>query len=124
MIAAIPAFPEHIIRHVMPDGALATGIFGATGASMMPTLKDCNTAVCGLSKTNSATKNLPDRNWPWGTMLTVSSEGAGADGLRQISPRLADGEVIWQMYFDTKSALYIRQAIWLTGWSGWVKRWG
>ncbi|ECI4646697.1 hypothetical protein IU821_004692 [Salmonella enterica] len=124
MITTITSVPAHIIRHVLPDGALAAGIFGAMGASEIPLLADCNTAVCGLSKTQSTTKNLPDRNWPWGTVFTVSSEGAGADGLRAVPAVLAPGEVVYQLYFNTKSMLYVRSAVWLTGWSGWVKRWG
>ncbi|ECI4647697.1 hypothetical protein ID80_005076 [Salmonella enterica subsp. enterica serovar Ball] len=124
MITTTTSVPAHIIRHVLPDGALTAGIFGAQGTSGVPTLTDCNTAVSGLSKTNSATKNLPDRNWPWGTVLTVSSAGAGADGLRALPATLTEGEVVYQMYFNTKSMLYVRSAVWLTGWSGWVKRWG
>lgn len=124
MITTTASVPAHIIRHVLPDGALAAGIYGAQGASASPLLTDCNTAVCGQSKTSSATKNIPDHKWPWGTVLTLSSAGAGADGLRKIPAVLADGEVVYQMYFDTKATLYVRSATWLTGWTGWVRRWG
>lgn len=113
-----------VIQRILPEGALATGIFGAIGSAGTLPLADCNTAVSGLGKTSSATKNVPDRSWPWGIVFTVSSEGAGTEGLREIPAKLDDGEVVYQMYFDTKSNLYVRSATWLTGWSGWVKRWG
>ncbi|EBY1700120.1 hypothetical protein DU083_22230 [Salmonella enterica subsp. enterica serovar Javiana] len=124
IMSEIPVYPENIYRHVLPDNAFINGIFGAMASSPMPYPEDCNTAICGLSRTTGGIKNLPDNGFPWGILYTISTAGCGDDGMRAVTFPLPEGEVVYQLFFNTKSVLYTRAGNWLTGWTAWEKRWG
>ncbi|EGL7479649.1 hypothetical protein IMC39_004249 [Salmonella enterica] len=111
-----------VLQRILPEGALATGIFGAVPAGAMPWAVDFDAPMVGLMRTGDGVLNAPLPSWPWGTLLTRSSCGAGADGRRTMNG-FQEGEVAYQMFYTTQGVLLSRGGIWPTGWGRWVKRW-
>ncbi|EBU3912553.1 hypothetical protein CWK15_14040 [Salmonella enterica] len=99
------------------------GLFGSLPAGQMRELTDFNTARTGFTRCTYTVPNVPNPKWPWGTVWTISSKGAGPAGKRHIPAVMEEGEVTYQIFYGTDNSLYSRGGIWLTGWGNWNKRW-
>ncbi|EGY4502207.1 hypothetical protein MX201_004038 [Salmonella enterica] len=106
------------------------GRFGAFPAGEMETIDDMDTAPVGLYVVRKGgepgytkgTQNIPPEAQPYGTVMTVSSEGAGGDGKRRITKPLRDNEFVYQLYFDISLALFARSGFGQDGYSAWEKK--
>ncbi|EAA7987841.1 hypothetical protein CJ745_21495 [Salmonella enterica subsp. enterica] len=121
-----PGIPE------IPDIDIAqmAGRFGGFPVGEMETIDDMDTAPVGTyvvrkggeSGYMKATKNIPPAAQPYGTVLTISSVGAGEDGRRRITIPLPDDEFVYQLYFDTSLALFTRSGFGAGGFTPWKKQ--
>ncbi|EDQ6557297.1 hypothetical protein S675_005658 [Salmonella enterica subsp. enterica] len=105
------------------DPLAIAGLFGSLPAGPMEEVTDFNTALMGFTRCTYVVPNVPDPKWPWGTVWTISSKGAGPGGRRYIPAVLELGEMTYQLFYSTNGSLYSRGGIWLTGWSNWTKIW-
>ncbi|EKK3319526.1 hypothetical protein PMI54_004876 [Salmonella enterica] len=109
------------------DPSQIAGRFGGFPAGEMETIDDMDTAPVGPYAVRKGgetgymkgTKNIPPAAQPWGTVLTVSSLGAGQDGKRRITKPLQDNEFVMQLYFDTSLTLYTRSGYGKNGFTAW-----
>lgn len=105
------------------DPLAIAGLFGSLPAGPMEEVTDFNTALMGFTRCTYVVPNVPDPKWPWGTVWTISSKGAGSTGRRYIPAVLELGEMTYQLFYSTNGSLYSRGGIWLTGWNNWTKIW-
>lgn len=112
------------------DPLMVAGRAGAFPAGEMETVDDLDLAPVGPYVVRKGgepgypkgTKNIPPNAQPYGTVLTVSSAGAGADGKRSITKPLRDNEFVYQLYFDTLLQLFTRSGFGTAGFSAWEKK--
>lgn len=114
---------EIVIQHILPEGAFLQALSGSIPSGEMEFTADCNIAMVGLTRTTTSGLNVPVSWTPWGSLLTISTLGAGRDGRRWITARLEEGEMVYQMHYGTDGALHTRSGLWLTGFGSWVRRW-
>ncbi|ECW2977832.1 TPA_asm: hypothetical protein GBZ67_22375 [Salmonella enterica subsp. diarizonae] len=121
-----PAPPQ--IPDINPQ--MIAGRSGAFPAGEMETVDDLDLAPVGPyvvrkgseAKYPKGTKNIPPGAAPYGTVLTVSSAGAGQDGKRCITKPLTDNEFVYQIFFDTTLALFTRSGFGKTGFTVWQRK--
>ncbi|ECM3183470.1 hypothetical protein QB94_25235 [Salmonella enterica subsp. enterica serovar Newport] len=106
------------------DPSQISGRFGAMRDGALPEITDFNTALVGFMRSRKAVPHIPDPSWPWGGVWTVSSEGAGMDGMRYLTYPLKDDEIALQFLYSTAGALFSRVGFGYTGFTPWKKRWG
>ncbi len=112
------------------DPSMIAGRAGAFPVGEMETVDDLDLAPVGPYVVRKGgepaypkgTKNIPLNAQPYGTVLTVSSAGAGADGKRSITKPLRDNEFVYQLYFDTLLQLFTRSGFGKAGFSAWEKK--
>ncbi|EDG4837764.1 hypothetical protein GCW80_12315 [Salmonella enterica] len=109
------------------DVTQLAGRFGGFPAGEMETIDDFDTAPVGPGVVRAGgepdypkrTKGIPEGARPYGTVLTISSKGAGADGKRRITKPLSDNEFVYQLYFDNGLTLFTRSGLGKSGLSEW-----
>lgn len=101
-----------------------SGRFGAMTSDPLEIVTDFDAALVGFMRSNKAAPNIPDPSWPWGGIWTISSEGAGMDGIRYLTLPLRDGEIVSQFMYSTAGVLYHRMGFGGAGFIPWQKRWG
>lgn len=99
------------------------GRFGALPGGFLETVTGFNTARIGFMRAIRAVSGAPDASWPWGILWTVSSSGAGTDGLRNLTDPLSADEVAVQLFWSTSGALYSRAGFGSAGFTPWKKPW-
>lgn len=112
------------------DVTQLAGRFGGFPVGEMETIDDFDTAPVGSYVVRKggevgypkATKNIPSGAQPYGTILTISSAGTGADGKRRITKPLLDNEFVYQLYLDTSLQLFTRSGFGKRGFSAWEKK--
>ncbi|EJQ8214214.1 hypothetical protein OD214_000613 [Salmonella enterica] len=112
------------------DPSQIAGRFGAFPASEMETVDDMDTAPVGPYEVRKGgeprymkgTKNIPPAAQPYGTLLTISSLGAGQYGKRRITNPLQDNEFVYQIYFDTSLTLFTRSGFGRDGFTPWKRQ--
>ncbi|HBZ9863992.1 TPA: hypothetical protein MND73_000691 [Salmonella enterica subsp. houtenae] len=107
----------------LPDIGLSemAGRFGAMTPGHPEDISNYDAALTGFMRATSAVNGTPDTSWPWGSVMTVSSEGCGPEGRRYLSLPLKNEEIVVQFFYSTSGVFASRVGFGRDGFTPWKK---